>query len=93
MTARLTAVLLLLALAAQAQELKTDDGMALRLDKEGRTVSLTVDGRELLKPGAAGGFFVADVKDVPVKDVELLGNPSFEQVQAGKPTGWNIGTD
>ncbi len=84
------AVLLPLA-AAGSEDLATKDGLGLTLDSTGSVKSCRVDDFELLRPGAAGGFFVADVGGIPAQEVELLSSPGFEQVRDGKPVGWSAG--
>lgn len=86
-------VFLLLSSVVRANELRTTDGLCLRLDHDGKAVSLKIDDRELLARDAGGGFFVADVKGTAAQDDELLGNPSFERLQSGKPVGWDVGGD
>jgi len=76
-----------------AAEVATQDGLTLGLGLGGEVVSCRVDDRELLRAGARGGVFVADVRDIPAKDVSLVDNHSFEQIEAGNPVGWNVGSD
>jgi len=78
---------------APAAEVATNDGLTLGLGPDGEVVSCRVDGRELLRVGARGGVFVADVEDIPVRDESLVENHSFEQIEAGKPVGWDVGAD
>ena len=78
---------------AAAAEVATRDGLALGLGRNGEVTSCRVDGRELLQAGAAGGLFVADVKDIPAENKQIAANPSFEQAVAGKPVGWEVGGD
>lgn len=76
---------------APAAEVATDDGLTLGLGPGGEVVSCRVDGRELLRDGARGGMFVADVKDISAQDVSLAANHSFEQIEADNPVGWDVG--
>ena len=76
-----------------ASEIATQDGLRLNVGDAGEVVSCRVDGRELLRKGARGGFFVADVQDIAARDELLVDNGSFEQVEAEKPVGWSVGQD
>ena len=76
-----------------AAEVATRDGLTLGLGSGGEVMSCCVDGRELLRAGARGGLFVADVEDIPARDDLLVDNGSFEQIEAGKPVGWVVGRD
>ena len=84
------AALLLSAVAGQSQ-LMTEDGLRLDLDETGTVRSCRIDGREQLRVGERGGLFVADVAGVPAREVNVLANPSFEDVRAGVPVGWTTG--
>lgn len=83
-----TAVVNLLA----QHQLSTKDGLSLQIDNRGAVVSVSVDGRELKRNGV-GGFFVADVKEIQAKEVELVENQSFELLKDGKPVGFSVGSD
>jgi len=63
------------------------------LGSGGEVVSCRIDGRELLRAGARGGLFIADVHDIPAREDSLGDNLSFEQVEAGNPMGWDVGHD
>lgn len=78
---------------AAASEVATHDGLTLGLGSGGEVVSCRVDDRELLRAGARGGLFVADVHDIPARDDPLGDNLSFERVEAGNPIGWDVGHD
>ena len=89
----LACVLGLAAGRAVAEEVATQDGLALQLDATGAVTSCGIDGRELLRTGRRGGTFVADVSALPAPDQELLDNGGFEQVDAGRPVGWQTGAE
>lgn len=95
---KLVLVLALVALGALAgsvgaEELRTGDGLALELDDRGAVTSLKIDGRELLRPRAAGGLFLADVAGVQSEERELLQNPGFEELAEDAPVGWTCGDE
>ena len=90
--ARLIPLLLICSTGAWALDLNTTDGLAVRLDGSGAIGRVRVGGSDLPLAGP-GGFFVADVARIPVRDVELLPNPGFETLAAGQPTGWSVGHD
>jgi len=75
----------------EAMEVRTDDGLSLSLGSEGEITSCRIGGRELLTGGACGGFFVADVEDIAAREVSLVPNPSFEDIYADGPAGWDVG--
>jgi hypothetical protein len=77
----------------EAAEVATSDGLSLSLGPGGEIVSCQVDGHELLRAGAHGGLFVADVKDIPSREDSLGDNLSFERIEAGNPVGWTVGRD
>lgn len=72
-------------------QIATRDGLRLELDDAGAVRSCRVGDRELLRTGQRGGFFIADVSDVSALEVNVLGNPSFEQMQGGRPAEWVTG--
>jgi len=74
-------------------EVATNDGLTLGFGARGAIVSCCIDGHELLAPGAPGGIFVADVEDIPAQDIPLGENMGFEQIEADRPTGWQVGPD
>jgi hypothetical protein len=78
---------------AAAVEIATADGLTLRMGPDGQVESCRVDGQELLRAGARGGVFVADVASIAARGVPLGDNLSFEQIQAGRPAGWEVGHD
>ncbi len=82
---------LLLSVAVEDLEVATDDGLALSIDSTGRVASCRVDNRDLPQHGPAGGFFVADVADIPAQDLEQIANPSFEEIEDDMPVGWAVG--
>jgi hypothetical protein len=92
---------LLLALAALgassrlvgADQLRTTDGLTLKLDERGAVTSLGIEERELLRPVGWGGLFLADVADVPSEERELLRNPGFEEIGEAGPVGWTWGDE
>ncbi len=76
---------------AAAAEIVTDDGLALTFGAGGEVISCRIDGRELLRIGVPGGVFVADVKGIPSREDLMAENLDFEDIQAGKPVGWDVG--
>lgn len=83
---------LILGLAAQASEVATGDGLRLQFDARGRVAPLIVGGARLPMSGP-GGFFVADVAAIPVREAELCPNGGFEDLQGGAPVAWSVGAD
>jgi hypothetical protein len=79
--------------SVEAAEVATSDGLSLSLGPGGDITSCRVDGHELLRDGAHGGPFVADVQDIPSREDPLGDNLSFEQIEAGSPVGWTVGRD
>jgi len=88
-----TAVLARWSLGAPTADIATGDGLSLGLDATGAILHCQVDGRELLRPNAKGGFFLADVSALPGPDRELINNGSYEQVDAAPPVGWESGPE
>jgi hypothetical protein len=76
---------------AAAAEIVTDDGLALTFGAGGEVISCRIDGRELLRIGVPGGVFVADVKGIPSREDLMAENLDFEDIQAGRPVGWDVG--
>jgi len=76
-----------------AVEVATHDGLTLGLGARGEVVSCRIDDRELLRAGARGGLFVADVQGIPARDDPLGDNLGFEQIEAGNPIGWDVDHD
>ena len=86
----LSAVLLLTGIGETlAARVAAKDGLALVVDARGAVTGVSVGGRALPGPGAAGGFYLADVRDVPARETEVLLNPGFERGQ----DGWSVGAD
>lgn len=82
----------IVAMAAEIT-LRTDDGPALSLDEPGMVTSLRLDGRELLRQGAYGGLFVADVAGRRGSSPQLLANPGFGELSKARPDGWDLGPE
>lgn len=78
---------------AAAPEIATEDGLALVFGAEGEVTCCRIDGRELLRTGALGGVFIADVKGIPIREDLIAENLGFEDIQAGGPVGWDVGPD
>jgi hypothetical protein len=76
---------------ASATQVATNEGLMLSFGPGGTVVSCRIDNRELLRTGAKGGMFVADVKDITAREEVLGPNPSFEQIEARHPVGWDVG--
>ncbi|MCS7254613.1 MAG: hypothetical protein RMK18_11580 [Armatimonadota bacterium] len=70
----------------------TEDGLFLKVDNYGVVTGVSIDGRQLKQSGV-GGFFIAEVKSIEAKEVELVKNSSFEFLKDGKPIGFSIGSD
>jgi len=89
---RFTPVLILVGLptVGWSVDLRTTDGLALRLDDTGAITGLRLGEAGQPQTGP-GGFFVADVANVPTRDVELLASPGFEEQEDGQPVGWSVG--
>lgn len=88
-----TAVLARWTVAAQAADIATGDGLSLGLDATGAILHCQVGGRDLLRPNARGGFFLADVSAPPGPDRGLLNNGSYEQTDAPPSVGWESGPE
>lgn len=84
---------LLLPRPASPAQLTTSDALALTLDDTGAVTGLSIGGRQLLRAGAKGGIYLADVAHVAAQDGEMLPNGGFEQVRDGKPVGWEFGPE
>ncbi len=90
---RLAGLVLLTAVTvANARELATGDGLSLQMDDRGAVTQVRV-GADELRLTRPGGCYVADVAGIAAREVDLVDNPSFETLAAGRPTGWDVGQD